>query len=192
MTKDDIEKLLGLSEGPTIDFNKKVYDLPNDRNIFIKDLLAMANTPRDHEAYIVCGVRWTPENRSQAIGLDAQYDDVRFQDVLGSGIVQPRPNFHYLPVEYQGKQLGIFRIHLGEDGPYTATKDYEGLQAGAIYFRRGSQNVRALGTEMRTICKSFMDKTTAQLTEITQPSWPHFLNTVQRFSTRNKFLLVVD
>ena len=54
-----IESLLGRIEGNFIDFKVKQYTLDTERqkSAFIKDVIAMANTPRDESAYIVLGGR---------------------------------------------------------------------------------------------------------------------------------------
>ena len=67
----------------------------------------MANTPREGDAHIVLGVRWTPETGAEVVGLATQLDDVEFQSSLGEGRVQPRPRFVYEPLEEGGKQVGI-------------------------------------------------------------------------------------
>ena len=110
MINDDFKKILSRAEGETLDFKEQAYDLKVDRNKFIKDVLSMTNTPRDIDSYIVLGVQWTPEEGSKVIGLDAQYDDVMFQNAVGEGRVQPRPVFEYLPFQYQSKNVGVIRV----------------------------------------------------------------------------------
>ena len=46
MTENEFRQLIARSEGETLDFKEAGYDLKNSRNKFIKDVLAMANTPR--------------------------------------------------------------------------------------------------------------------------------------------------
>lgn len=53
MTNDELQRLLERTEAETLDFKEESYDLKGRRNEFIKDLLAMANTPREGEAHIV-------------------------------------------------------------------------------------------------------------------------------------------
>jgi len=57
MTENEFRQLIARAEGETLDFKAEGYDLQNSRNAFIKDVLAMANTPRDCPAHIVLGVR---------------------------------------------------------------------------------------------------------------------------------------
>ena len=62
MTENELRQLMSRGEGETLDFKADGYDPQKSRNDFINDVLAMANTPRDRPAHIVCGVRWTPES----------------------------------------------------------------------------------------------------------------------------------
>ena len=79
ITKDKFQQLIEQSEGQTLDFKGKRYEvgIKRERYGFVKDVLAMANTPRDTSANIVLGVSWTPESGSEIVGLDRQLDDAR-------------------------------------------------------------------------------------------------------------------
>ena len=153
MTENEFQQLIARSEGRTLDFKEAGYNLENSRNKFIKDVLAMANTPREQSAYIVFGVCWTPKSGSTVMGLEHQLDDVELQHAFGQDRVQPIPRFTYTPLRFKGEQVGVLEIPVGKDGPYTPIKDQErkrpksssydeGLQAGAVYYRRGTQNAR--------------------------------------------------
>jgi predicted HTH transcriptional regulator len=69
VTENEFRALIGRAEGETLDFKEDGYDLQNARNAFIKDVLAMANTPRERPAHVVLGVRWTAEAGSTVVGL---------------------------------------------------------------------------------------------------------------------------
>ena len=56
MTAEQLfQEQLTKAEGPTIDFKREHYEKAK-RHEFIKDVLAMANTPREDAAWIVLGV----------------------------------------------------------------------------------------------------------------------------------------
>lgn len=79
VAKNEFQKLIGQSEGQTLDFKRKRYevvDMNRERYGFVKDVLAMANTPRGTSAHIVLGVSWTPEAGSVVVGLDRQLGPV--------------------------------------------------------------------------------------------------------------------
>lgn len=156
MNDSDFEKLLSQAESELLDFKATDYELSKStgRNNFLKDLLAFANTPRSTPAKIVFGVRWTPETGSTVIGLSQQLDDADFQSAVSDGRVQPRPKFRYIPYNYDDKHVGVLEIDPDRAGPYTPIKDYPdppSLLAGAIYYRSGSQNRRAVGEAIRHI-----------------------------------------
>lgn len=192
MTPSEFQALIARAEGETLDFKEDGYDLENARNAFIKDVLAMANTPREQSAHVVLGVRWTAESGSAVVGLRRQYDDVEFQAAIGNGRCQPNPRFTYTPLEFQGMQVGVLDIPVADDGPYTATKDFEGLQAGAIYFRRGTQNDRAVGSELKRIVTWFLGGGVGFPVDTNNDAWRHLFEAVHRFEPAATYLLAVD
>ena len=203
MTENEFQQLIGRSESQTLDFKEAGYDLKNSRNKFIKDVLAMANTPREQSAYIVFGVRWTPESGSTVVGLERQLDDVELQHAFGENLVQPIPKFTYIPLRFEENQVGVLEIPVGKDGPYVPITDRdkkrqnsssydESLQAGTVYWRRGTQNVRATGAELKQIVTWLLGGDISILDEQGTNSWRHFLEAVHRFEQGTTYLLVVD
>ncbi len=152
----------------------------------------MSNTPRDRDAYVVLGVDWRPEDGSTVVGLGRQYDDVEFQNALGEGRVQPRPRFTYVPINHDGKQVGVLEIPVADDGPYTALKDYEDLQGGAIYYRRGTRNERAVGSELRRVTSWFLRRAGSLPTEGAILTWPTFLGETRLMESDRILVLAVD
>ena len=100
MNENLFRELVGQKESETLDFKEASYDLTDKRgrNAFIKDLLAMANTPRDQSAHIIFGVRWTPEEESTVVGLERQFDDAELQRALGKP-GSAESSFHLYPSE---------------------------------------------------------------------------------------------
>lgn len=192
MTCSEFQQLLSRGENETLDFKEGGYDLDGGRNKFIKDVLAMANTPREQPAHIIIGVRWTPESGSAVVGLERQLDDAQFQDALGHDRVQPNPRFTYTPLEFQGKQVGVLQVPVENGGPYTPVKDYEGLQAGAVYYRRGTQNDRAVGSELKRIFSWFQNGNIELLGEPGDDAWCRFLEAVHSFESGMTYLLAAD
>lgn len=152
----------------------------------------MANTPRDGSAYIVLGVDWSPETGSQVVGLSAQVDDADIQNAFGRDRVQPAPRFTYSPRVWDGLQVGVIEIPAGQDGPYTPVKEVDGLQAGAVYYRRGTQNDRAVGTELRRVFSWFQDGDIGVPDRQSHPAWQVFYEAVSRFTPQKRYLLAVD
>jgi len=192
MKMEEFRQLLGRSEGETLDFKEDGYDLKESRNEFIKDVLAMANTPREGPAHIVLGVRWTPESGSTVVGLRCQFDDARLQDAFGQDRAQPVPRFVYSSFEFEGKQVGVIEVVVEKNGPFLALKDFEGLQAGTIYYRRGTQNARAVGSEAGRVLSWFRHGDLDVSPEPEADTWRTLLDSLQRFETGAIYLLVAD
>lgn len=192
MTDDEFGGLLSRGEGETLDFKVQCYDLKNGRGDLIKDILSMANTPRNGSAYIVLGVDWSPETGSRVVGLSAQVDDADLQNAFGRDRVQPTPRFTYSPRVWGGAKVGVIEIPVGQDGPYTPVKEVDGLQAGAVYYRRGTQNDRAVGTEQRRVVTWFLDGEVGLPDRPNQAAWHMFYETVGRFAPSKRYLLAVD
>ena len=152
----------------------------------------MANTPREHTAHIVFGVRWTPESSSEVVGLKHQLDDAMLQDAIGRGRVQPTPRFTYYPLSFKGKQVGVLQIPVGSGGPYTPIKDFSKLQAGAIYYRRGTQNDRAIGTDLNRILKWFYGGGMGGSTDSRSHSWLQLFGGLHGLERGRTYLLVSD
>ena len=192
MNNSEFAALIKRPESENLDFKGDAYDIKDskDRNKFIKDLLAMANTPRQISAYIILGVRWNPTSGSKVVGLSHQIDDAEFQDAIGTDRVQPVPRFTYFPLQIDTRLVGVIEIPIGRDGPYTPTKDSSGVQAGAVYFRRGTQNARALASDLRRIHNWFNDVTSEHSPR--ENSWRQFVDVVENFDFRRTFILVSD
>jgi tetratricopeptide (TPR) repeat protein len=192
MTENDFRQLLARAEGEILDFKVEGYQLPAARNDFIKDVLSMANTPRDKPALIVFGVRWTAESGSSVEGLTSQLDDAVLQDAFGQGRVQPNPRYLYTPFTFEGKQVGVLEVPAERGGPYTPIKDFEGLQAGAVYYRRGTQNERAVGPELRRVFEWFQGADSGVPAEDARDTWARFLEAAHRFEAGATYILAAD
>ena len=192
MTTARFQELLAGAEGETLDFKQDLYDLPSDRTALNKDILAMSNTPRDDAAHIVFGVRWTPESGSTVLGVNRQFDDVQLQDAFRQTKIHPLPRFTYTPFEFEGRQVGVLEIPANDDGPFTPLVDCDGLQAGAIYYRRGSKNDRATGLEVKRIVTWFSNRNSSAGADSPSQGWLRFLQSVRRFEADTTFLLVSD
>jgi tetratricopeptide (TPR) repeat protein len=192
MTEAEVRALLLRPEGESLDYKVQSYEFPKKRLDFMKDVLAMANTPRSEPARIVLGVKWTPENGSELVGLVSQFDDVEFQDAFQVGKAQPRPRFKYIPYQLDGKFLGVIEIPVSRDGPFSFVIDGEGIQAGALYWRKGSQNDRAVGGEIRTIVEWFGTGQVNGNGALAENGWRSVLEAMHRFQPTTQYILVTD
>src|ERR1019366_1673688 len=153
ITGEQFEWILTQAEGQQIDFKRDPYQLKEDdgRAGLTKDVLSMANTPRDGNSYIVLGVKAYADGRKDMVGLLESVDDNEHQNVLKSK-VYPCPRFVYVPIQYQGKDYGVIEISPDRRGPFQATVDVGGkVRRYVIYWRRGTQNDEAKLDEQEMI-----------------------------------------
>ena len=143
------------------------------------------------------GVDWSPENGSFVVGLDKQFDDADLQDQFPVTI-HPRPKFTYYPLRCDGKQVGVLEIPVSDTGPFTAMADMEmgknifKIQAGVIYHRRGTQNARAVGSELSHIHSWFATGRLDRPDLWDTDSWRQLLDGMRRFEPGRIYLLAAD
>jgi len=194
-----IKELLRRDEGVgTLDFKSKAYRLDNAhyKALFIKDVICMANTPRDHSAYILIGVHRKPDGTKEIVGVKEHPDDANLQELV-NGQVRPVPKFQYRSVQYQGANLGVLEIFPRRGGPYIPIKEYpKKLNKDVIYFRRGSSNSEARAEEileiaawMKTADKETVKSSTPKSIEVS--NWDKFYGACNKFDAGWTYVLVV-
>lgn len=182
-------------EGDILDFKEAMYDLSsNGRYDLIKDVICLANTPRDGSAYIVLGVRWTPGEPHVMIGLQSQIDDAKLLDQLGpTKIIPSPPAVRYHPITHGGKQFGIIEI-LPEPqvGPFFSSEDTKegGLYRDGLYTRVGSKNTRAAGHQQKRVWQWFSAAPSLDSSESEQ--WTRLLDATESLDDSRNYILVCD
>ena len=148
-----VDQLLTRQESNNLDFKSQQYrfDADKKKSEFIKDILAMANTPRDGSAYILLGVSEMYGKAIDVVGVDEHHDESTLSGIV-SGKVRPAPQFSYRQVSCDGKDLGLIEIpNLQPGGPFTPMRDFGSIRKGAFYIRRNSANVEASGDDVKRI-----------------------------------------
>jgi tetratricopeptide (TPR) repeat protein len=162
MDSNLLATLIARSELRTLDFKLEPYDFSGatreekdrKRAEFAKDIICMANTPRDEPAYIVIGVKRRLDGKTEIKGLQVHVDDNTLQQQL-DGFVYPHPRFQYEQVELDGKQFGVIEIIPDRKiGPILPNCDTVGpgqMRRNVLYWRRGTQNAEATPAEQNAI-----------------------------------------
>jgi tetratricopeptide (TPR) repeat protein len=195
MTESDFTALLALSESDTIDFKTTGYDIKNVDSCLalVKDVICMANTPRDRGSCIVTGVKKYADGRYDLIGLQSHTDDA---DLQGQFVdrVYPPPKFNYMPITYSGLQFGIISIPPVKVGPSVPIRDFDNLlRKWQIYFRRNSRNSIPTPPEIAQILSWFGTQSNVQTTfEDSTPAWQRFTAEVQNFDPALHYILLVS
>ncbi len=133
-------------ESSTLDFKRDLYRLDKKdgddlRSKFIKDILSMANTPREQASYIVIGVTANPNGTKTLVGVPGDHpDDAKLQQTLNLAKVQPKPEFSYQAIRVDGLSYGVIEIPLQNHGPYIPTENYGVLRSSHVYFRSSSRS----------------------------------------------------
>jgi hypothetical protein len=157
MSPDELfSQLLTRPESDALDFKEAMYDLAGTgRYDLIKDVICLANTPREGSAYIVLGVQWKAGQPSQLMGLPIQVDDAKLLDQLGpTRIIPSPPVVRYHPILQGGKHYGIIEIiPEPEVGPFFSADDTKegSLYRDGLYTRVGSKNARAAGHQQKRV-----------------------------------------
>ena len=116
--KQLIISLLKRQESDNLDFKLGHYDFENSRgkSKFIKDIVAMANTPRSAPAYIVVGVQEESGKVGNITGVSDHPDEAMLGGILSSR-VDPIPRFTYHQILYEGIELGLIEIPCDQPCP---------------------------------------------------------------------------
>lgn len=202
ITESKLRELLTWSEDRPVDFKAEPHRIDNDhfKALFIKDILAMANTPRDSAAYIIIGVKLHTDGSRELLGVNTHHDDADLQPILNKAKVEPKPSFVYQPVTLDGKSFGVIEIPLEKGGPYFATTDYGGekIKANRLYFRRGTQNDEATIQEQGQIYKWFFEQGDTNMIEENYteypspaPEWGVFSRACHEFDSERLYMLVL-
>ncbi len=199
ISENKVRELLQQHESEILDFKRELYSLSDDRkkSEFIKDVLAMANTPRKESAYIIVGVDSHNDGSKTYVGVIQHPDDNDLQQAMERAKVDPRPKFVYQPIMVDGISYGVIEIFPEKNDPFVATKDFGKVVAYQIYFRAGTQNKDATTQEEKRIWKWFLEEPTPKILIQEQPestffpSWPEFLQASYGFQNNRLYLFIL-
>lgn len=145
MDDNSFQKFLYLSEGEALDFKRDQYKISKssdeEKCEFVKDILAMANSWRITDAYIILGIQENNTKPNTLIGITEHIDDATFQQIFNSKSNKPC-KFSYETYTYQKLIFGIFKIPV-QDRPIYLKKKFGTLKPDVVYIRRGSSTSEA-------------------------------------------------
>ncbi|RHX83916.1 AlbA family DNA-binding domain-containing protein [Leptospira stimsonii] len=145
MNDEYFTRFLFESESDSLDFKRDQYKFTNasdeEKSKLLKDILAMANSWRQSDGYIVLGVLDKAEKPNELFGITEHIDDAKFQQFV-TGKVNRICNFQYKTYPFENKTFGIFKIPV-QTRPIYLNKDYGTLKKNIVYVRRGSSTAEA-------------------------------------------------
>ena len=187
-----VDSLLSRLESDDLDFKSREYNVSNAhlQSKFIKDIVAMANTPRSGSAYIVLGVT---EHKGKATGIRGVSEHPDPADLLNILIdrVEPVPRFTYRRVTYNGTELGLIEIPPNQLRIAIPRNDLGVLRKGAVYIRRNSANTEADSTELDRIY-SLRPESVEPMLEDSGGAWERIYRACDGFDPRRVYIAVLD
>ena len=190
--QDLLEQLLNRQESNELDFKSQQYNLKDNYpcSRFIKDIVAMANTPRSEAAYIVLGVREESGKPTGVPGVDQHPDESDLGRIVG-GKVTPTPQFAYRQVAYQGLELGLIEIPCEQPGVVVPRLDFGVLRRNAVYIRRNSQNIEAEPDDLARMFRTTRSESPAQDSQPTG-NWEQLYRACDGFDHRRTYIVILD
>lgn len=147
MDSHKLGHLLDKEEGFKLDFKAQLsLGLESEKKEFVKDVIAIANTPGGR-GYIIFGIK---DKTKEVLGIDKLPNNIeeKIQQIIAARSVPPVPVcFDLIP--YKGKKIGVLTIFKSLQVPHQM------LQTGAFYVRRGSTTDKATRHEIATLLQQF-------------------------------------
>ena len=129
--------------GTDVQFCEDAYGSDGIRR-FLRDVLAMANADVDGNRYIVTGVAFNKNDQKLLKSIDrSDFSGKPSYQSLVNDFIEPPVRVRYLPVNIDGKRVGVYEISECRDRPYMMRADYsEKLRRGDAYIRVGNAPVK--------------------------------------------------
>jgi len=138
------------SEGDSLEFKKEQYRFKgacdNDKSELLKDIVAMVNSWRSVDGYIVIGIEERPQKPNILHGVALHIDDATIQQFVNSKLHRAC-TFEYKTYTKDENTYGIIRIPL-QKRPVYLSRNYGKLKANTVYVRRGSSTGEATPDEI--------------------------------------------
>lgn len=188
-----IDSLLKRQEADDLDFKSRPYKLDsnNEKSRFIKDVLAMANTPRAGSAYILIGVIEKSGKATEYPGVNAHPDEAELGRIV-AGKTEPVPRFTYRQVFYNEVELGLIEIPHDQPVPIMPRSDFEILRRGCVYMRRNTQNTEADREDLFRISQWAQGQNQPPRNHVTgSGSWEQFYRACDGFDSRRVYIAIL-
>ena len=187
-----ITDLLGRMESDDLDFKTDQYHLLNadGQSKFIKDILAMANTPRPGPAYIVLGVCEESGRATEVTGVTGHPDEAKLGTIV-NGRVSPSPRFSYRQIRYSGVELGLIEIPVNQPDVLVPRMDLGVLRKNAVYIRRNTSNVEADSDDLRHLFGS-NSVGKSVVAPFHSTAWEQLYRDCDEFDPRRVYIAIID
>lgn len=147
MNLNKLRQLLNSDEGFKLDFKLKLsFYLESEKKEFVKDVIAIANTPGGR-GYILFGIK---DQTREVMGLEdiPEHIEERIQQIIANRTSPPVP-VHFEVLQLNKKQIGVLTIFKSMQVPHQM------IQTGAFYIRRGSTTDKANRHEIANMLQEY-------------------------------------
>ena len=138
------------SESDSLDFKRDQYKFigasSDEKSELLKDILAMANSWRRADGYIILGIKENPEKPNILYGITDHLDDATIQQFVKNKVNRVC-QFEYKTYTKDNLTYGIFKIPI-QKRPIFLKQNYGKLKANTVYVRRGSSTDEAKPDEI--------------------------------------------
>lgn len=145
MDENLFEQLLYRDESESLDFKSQQYPFAGAtdeaKSELLKDILALANSWRIEDGYILIGVQESQGGKSTPLGTTDHIPDHSLQQFVNTKLNRPI-RFSYEVHSLNNMQIGIIRVQ-SVQRPVYLRSDFGRLKAGDVYVRRGSSTALA-------------------------------------------------
>ena len=191
-----VDGLLKRQESDNLDFKSKYnFDNAERKSKFIKDIVAMANTPRSGPAYILVGVQEQSGKITGIPGVANHPDEAELGRIV-SGKVAPVPRFTYRQVPYKVVELGLIEIPCNQPVPVVTRNDYGVLRKGSVYLRRNTQNTEADSEDIKRIAQWAQGKPSqgepSSDHDTPNGTWAQIYRVCDGFDPRRIYIAILD
>jgi|AntRauTorcE11897_2_1112592.scaffolds.fasta_scaffold03719_6 uncharacterized protein YccT (UPF0319 family) len=155
----DFDDLIAYENEHTyLDFKAIQYTKEKHEDL-LKDLIAIANAAGNQDRHIILGVNYKNNGERDIVGIkDEDFIDSAQYQQLAYENIEPKINFDYFAYNFKGDTIGILKISDCNDKPYMMKKDYNGLNKGNAFIRRGDSQDRLTRSDLDKISEARKQK----------------------------------
>lgn len=152
LSGEEFHQLVSYGEDDKVERKQEVrVSTVEQRAEFVRDMLALANSHGEREAYLLVGVDRSG-NFHDIKHLDLR--DENLQQSVGE-LVEPPIHFSYREIEIEGKTLGYIEIIANKRRPHVVRKKLKDeLEAGETWIRHGSGKRRPTAWDYQEFCRA--------------------------------------
>ena len=185
------------SEDSFLDFKEEDYLFHGEKKIaLIKDIISMANTPRNNSSYIVIGVKDVLGGANILKGVSRFTDDMQYQNIFGKTVVNIPPCIAIHHEIINEKKIIIIEIKIDNnvDIPYVALQNFsDKLEKEKIYYRLGSTNREATASEKNNIYKWFHSREIETISPTQYDyNWQNLKKRLETYGNKHDVILIIS